>query len=212
VRGLLDDRFAEYRADLGEKLSAEGYVTRWKLHQASDFGVPQLRPRTLLVALRPAVDEHFRWPTPRPNSAPTIGEALAALMAENGWQGAEAWARNATRVAPTLVGGSKKHGGPDLGPTRARSEWATLGVNGKRLAESAPEPGFEGMPALTLRMAAVIQGFPADWEFVGQKTHAYRQIGNAFPPPVAYAVGKKLAQALRAANRAESPQTIATAA
>jgi DNA (cytosine-5)-methyltransferase 1 len=37
-------------------------------------------------------------------------------------------------------------------------------------------------------MAALIQGFPPDWVFVGKKTPAYRQVGNAFPPPVAKAI------------------------
>jgi DNA (cytosine-5)-methyltransferase 1 len=41
-------------------------------------------------------------------------------------------------------------------------------------------------------MAARVQGFPDDWEFSGGKTAAYRQVGNAFPPPVARAVAIKV--------------------
>src|SRR5215469_12214771 len=40
-------------------------------------------------------------------------------MAANGWKGAKAWRKRANEIAPTIVGGSKKHGGPALGPTRA---------------------------------------------------------------------------------------------
>ena len=47
-------------------------------------------------------------------------------------------------------------------------------------------------------MTARIQGFPDDWEFFGKKTPVYRQIGNAFPPPVAAAVAGKLQAALTA--------------
>ena len=54
------------------------------------------------------------------------------------------------------------------------------------------------MPRLTVRMVARLQGFPDDWEFVGGKTWAYRQVGNAFPPPVAEAVAKQLRVALTA--------------
>jgi DNA (cytosine-5)-methyltransferase 1 len=41
-------------------------------------------------------------------------------------------------------------------------------------------------------MAARIQGFPDDWQFFGRKTASYRQIGNAFPPPVAAAVASQI--------------------
>jgi len=57
--------------------------------------------------------------------------------------------------------------------------------------------GFENMPLLNVRMAARLHGFPDHWHYVGSKTHAYRQVGNAFPPPVAEAVGRKIAEAIR---------------
>ena len=117
-------------------------------------------------------------------------------MAAEGWEGAADWARRANEVAPTIVGGSKKHGGPDLGPTRARAAWARLGVNGKTIGETAPAPGFADMPRLTPRMVARLQGFPDDWHFTGRKTQAYKQIGNAFPPPVAMALGAEIREAI----------------
>ena len=117
-------------------------------------------------------------------------------MAENKWTGAKRWAEQADRIAPTLVGGSKKHGGPDLGPTRARKAWAELGIDGRGIADAAPAPGFEGMPRLTSRMMARIQGFPDTWTFGSRKTVACRMIGNAFPPPVAKAVGEQIKECL----------------
>jgi DNA (cytosine-5)-methyltransferase 1 len=45
-------------------------------------------------------------------------------------------------------------------------------------------------------MAARLLGFPDTWEFRGGKTAAYRQVGNAFPPPVARALGTAIAAAL----------------
>jgi DNA (cytosine-5)-methyltransferase 1 len=136
---------------------------------------------------------------PHEEGAPTVGEALLDLMSEHGWPFAADWARRANRVAPTLVGGSKKHGGPDLGPTRAKREWASMGCSGMGIANDPPSPGdpADHMPRLTLRMTARLQGFPDDWEFVGGKTAQYRQIGNAFPPPVARAVGTQIARVLR---------------
>jgi DNA (cytosine-5)-methyltransferase 1 len=196
VRGLLDPVFADYRADIQSQLEDMGYRVFWRLHHASDFGVPQLRPRTLLVALKEEYADSFEWPEPRKRKAPTVGQTLRKAMAAAGWKGAEEWSLKANRIAPTLVGGSKKHGGPDLGPTRARAAWAVLGVDGKGLADAPPAPDHEGMPRLTVEMAARIQGFPSSWTIVGKKTNAYRQVGNAFPPPVAEAVGKAIATAL----------------
>jgi DNA (cytosine-5)-methyltransferase 1 len=54
------------------------------------------------------------------------------------------------------------------------------------------------MPRLTVPMVARLQGFPDDWLFSGKKTWAYRQVGNAFPPPVARAVAAQLKAALSA--------------
>jgi DNA (cytosine-5)-methyltransferase 1 len=190
VRGILDAVFQDYRNHIAGQL--HDYWTDWALLNACDFGVPQLRPRVNFVAIRKGLEHNFNWPQGDRRSTPTVGEALYDLMAVNGWTGAEAWRDGACEVAPTLVGGSKKHGGPDLGPTRARAAWATLGVNGSTLASDPPGREFVGMPRLTVRMAARIQGFPDDWEFSGGKTAAYRQVGNAFPPPVAYAVASKV--------------------
>ncbi len=196
VRGLLDDCFADYRAHILSQLHALGYEAEWKLLNASDFGVPQLRPRAILVAVRKDLWKKFAWPEETP-CRETVGEILGDLMAAEGWTGSKAWAGKANAIAPTLVGGSKKHGGPDLGPTRARKAWAVLGVDGSGVADEPPAKDFEGMPKLTTRMAARLQGFPDEWSFWGRKTTTYRQIGNAFPPPVARAVGLAIAKALK---------------
>jgi len=198
VRGFLDAIFTDYRQSLREELRNLGYQASWHLLNASDYGVPQLRPRVVIVALRSDIAKRFYPPIPLTDGtmAKTVGESLIDLMAANGWRGAVAWAARANEIAPTLVGGSKKHGGADLGPTRARKAWATLGVNGKSLAEEAPGQDFEGMPRLTLRMAARLQGFPDNWQFAGRKTAAYRQVGNAFPPPVARAVALRIFEAI----------------
>jgi DNA (cytosine-5)-methyltransferase 1 len=200
VRGLSTSRFSGYRQHVLDRLRDLGYVPGWRLLYASDFGVPQLRPRTVLVALRPADAPWFCWPEPAGARPPTVGETLADLMAANGWPGAGAWARRADRIAPTIVGGSKKHGGADLGPTRAKRAWAELGVDGIGVADCAPGPDADPglMPRLTCEMVTRLQGWRDewDWQFAGRKTARYRQIGNAFPPPVAEAVGTAIRRAL----------------
>src|SRR5690606_16461931 len=130
----------------------------------------------------------------------TVGQALKKLMKADGWEAADEWAKAANDVAPALVGGSKKHGGADLGPTRAKAAWKELSVDAMGLADAPPEPSYIGRPRLTVEMAGVIQGFPLSWKFQGRKTAAYRQVGNAFPPPVAEVVGKAIHEALAQAD------------
>lgn len=198
VRGFLEEVFLEYRENFRSQLFNMGYLTGFRLLNASDFGVPQLRPRVVIVALKRQYWDHFDWPQVLTQNPKTVGDTLYPLMAANGWKGAAAWRAKANDIAPTIVGGSKKHGGPDLGPTRAKRAWASLGVDGLGIADTAPsahdDPNL--IPRLTVPMVALLQGFPKDWNVHGRKTAAYRQIGNAFPPPVAHAVAEKIKIAL----------------
>jgi len=196
VRGFLDAVFEDYRISLKRKLQRMGYVVDWRLLNASDYGVSQLRPRVVIVALKKEFANSFRWCTPLSYNPPTVGELLLDQMKADGWWGAHRWAKEADDIAPTIVGGSKKHGGPDLGPTRSKKAWATLGVNGMTIANEPPAKDHKGMPRLTVEMVARIQGFPDDWKFLGKKTPAYRQVGNAFPPPVAHAVAAQISECL----------------
>lgn len=250
VRGIKDAKFEDYRTYIEARLQGgrakrpetgieeefEGFgykVCEWEVLEASDFGVPQLRPRAVLVAIRNDVlgDLKFVWPTAT-SEPKSVFEALGPSMEsryqrylEKGGDIAKLaqkclddWREKASKaavekkdggVAPTLVGGSKKHGGADLGPSRAKAAWSQLGVSGMGVAndhdlgEAKKSQGRDlfglGGPMLTVEQAKIIQGFPADWEFTGGKTAQYRQVGNAFPPPVAKVVGEAIADVLRAA-------------
>src|SRR6516164_3951608 len=94
VRGLSTSRFSAYRQHVLDRLAELGYVPGWRLLQAADFGVPQLRPRTVLVALLPGDAPWFSWPQPRGEPL-TVGAVLHDLMAADGWRGAAAWAQRA---------------------------------------------------------------------------------------------------------------------
>ncbi len=196
VRGFLDPKFSEYREYIVETIEKLGYKVHIKLLNACDYGVPQLRPRVVIVGIRNDIKTEFEYPEEHGELAPTVGDTLRDLMGANGWSGLDEWVAGADKIAPTIVGGSKKHGGPDLGPARARKAWAELGVDGKGIANEAPAADFEGMPRLTKEMVALIQGFPPEWTFGKRKTAACRMIGNAFPPPVAKAVGLEIKRCL----------------
>lgn len=260
VRGILEppEVFIDYRRDILAELRDLGYVIPeikthwsaarqdavmrqvWRRMDASDFGVPQLRPRAILVAIHEDVvsssGAEFVWPTRLHGKQATVVDELAESMekrcrkfwnknkhgelARDGertgrlvyrdWLRAASEAAAAGRgVAPTLVGGSKKHGGADLGPTRAKRAWEALGVDAMGVAndphECDPERDLfrDAGPMLTVDQAAAIQGFPEGWKFQGRKTARYRQVGNAFPPPVAEAVGRAIAAVLRPEHRNE---------
>jgi DNA (cytosine-5)-methyltransferase 1 len=200
VRGLSLPRFAAYRQHVLDRLAELGYAADWRLLHAADFGVPQLRPRFVLIAMRAEDFAYFSWPEPA-DPPPTVGETLRDLMAANGWPGAAVWAKRANDIAPTIVGGSKKHGGADLGPTRAKRAWREMGVDALGVADAAPSATdpVTLLPKLTCEMVARLQGWNDTkyrWAFTGRKTSNYRQIGNAFPPPVAHALGASIRRAL----------------
>lgn len=202
VRGLSGPRFSAYRQRVLDRLDSWGYVGEWKLLFSSDFGVPQLRPRFVLIAMTPDDHRRFHWPEPTVTTPTTVGDALYDLMASRGWEHANEWRELAQDIGPTLVGGSKKHGGADLGPSRAKEAWKRLYVDGRGLANEAPSSDApsarEVMPRITVEMASRIQGWSSEdnWRFAGGKTSQYRQVGNAFPPPVAEALGRSVAAAL----------------
>ncbi|MER5851722.1 DNA (cytosine-5-)-methyltransferase [Streptomyces sp. NPDC002012] len=255
VRGIKDAKFEEYRTYIEARLQGGrakrpetgveedfagfGYeVCEWEVLEASDFGVPQLRPRAVLVAIREDIlgDLKFVWPTPTggPRSVFAALEEsmddrykpyvnMGGEIAERAQRCLEKWKKEASAaalskkdggVAPTLVGGSKKHGGADLGPSRAKAAWKQLGVSGMGVANNHEEGEKKksqnrdlfgaGGPMLTVKQAAIIQGFPDNWTFTGGKTAQYRQVGNAFPPPVAEVVGKAIADVLHAAHERDT--------
>ncbi|GAA4912142.1 DNA cytosine methyltransferase [Streptomonospora salina] len=205
-RLLTESTFEDARKFVREELEHLGYAYDWRILDAREFGVHQRRPYSVLVAMRPDDMSRFRWPEPAPG-ARTVGEVLWSSMASRGWPYAAEWRRIADGIAPTIVGGSRDRGGADLGPSRSKAAWARLGVNGDSIADDVPGPDFElragegtkdraGLPKLTADQAAVLQGIPDDWTITGRKTARYRQIGHAFPPPLATIMGESIARAL----------------
>jgi DNA (cytosine-5)-methyltransferase 1 len=196
--------FEPIRDLIRRELEHLGYRFRWFVLNAADFGVPQDRKQGLLVALKGQHFAAFRSPKPTVRDHLSVGRALRRSMAKDGWRDADRWAAQAISVAPTLVGGSDRRGGADLGPTGTKKAWARMGVDGGTVADNvpgpdfiwAPEAGRHGMVRITTEQAALLQGFPSDWGFAGRKTARYRQIGHASPPPVAKALGLAIRTAL----------------
>jgi DNA (cytosine-5)-methyltransferase 1 len=197
VAGLMSARFAKLRSEIDEILVEDGYRPAWSVLDSADYGLAQSRRRAVLVAIQADAFSRFVWPAPI-GPPPSVGETLLPFMSANSWPGAKQWARLARGVAPTIVGGSKLHGGADLGPSRTKNIWYSLGVDGRGIAEKPPslETPKRASPRLTNPMLAALQGFPDSWIFEGKKTSVYRQIAGAFPPPTAAAIGRELMEAL----------------
>ena len=133
VRGFLSAVFEDYRLHLKAQLAKLGYHTEWRLLNASDFGVPQLRPRVVIVALRKELVGAFDWPDVLPHNPPTVGETLGDLMAANGWQGAKRWAKQADDIAPDHRRRFEETRWPR---SRPYSRAAGMGGNGRRGPQS----------------------------------------------------------------------------
>lgn len=106
VRGFLDPAFKDYRESILKRIDELGYNVQIKLLNASDYGVPQLRPRIVIVGIRKDVQGKFSYPLPTSEKVKTVGETLLDLMKKNQWQNANEWAKQASTIAPTIVGGS----------------------------------------------------------------------------------------------------------
>jgi len=200
-----DDAFADLREFIRLELEHLGYVLHWQTLNACDFGLAQDRKIGLMVALQTGATERFRWPEPPDGPAPTVGTVLWKSMAARGWRGAADWAAQADRLAPAIVGGSERRGGADLGPTGTKKAWARMGINGGGIGDEVPDADYQWdphgdvkkLPKLTVEQVAILQGFPPHWKLQGGKTARYRQLGHATPPPVAQALGERIAAALR---------------
>ena len=93
------------------------------------------RPRAVFVAIAKQYAGGFSWPGEDDYvDPPTVGQALRREMGSGGWNGAKQWAEGANAIAPTLVGGSKKHG---AAPTLDRHRPAHNGPGSESTASSS---------------------------------------------------------------------------
>lgn len=205
VRGLLGKAFFDYSSRIRERLSEPGNESEWELLEAHGFGVPQWRPSSVLGA-RCSVQRYRRFGSSSSGQwrrdsnddrqrSPLSVHGRDWLERVSGVERASFRQRSCS--GQRIEAAWRRRPRSDLSGACRRKD---LGVYALVLTDQAPQAGFEGDAKLTVEMAAVIQGFPADGELTGRKTTRYRQIGNAFPPPVAEAVGRRIAVAIEGAS------------
>jgi site-specific DNA-cytosine methylase len=215
VVGFKDEKFRTYRASVYRQLEQAGYHVS-KLHDmvGTDYGLAQQRNRVVLMGIKKSEGEMMRPPMPTKRGITTMGDALKNVLFPYLDQGnalydkwANGWlAEYGQKFSPTVLAKLYKPR-PEL-----VERWEEIGfrIDPDHIADGPIKPGqadMEGvLPYLTLEVVKVLQGFPPAWDFEGKEARQFEQIGNAFPPPMAKAVGLSIARSLTGdAWRAEDP-------
>ena len=168
-----------------------GYRVRYRILNAADYGVPQTRMRVIIVGVRSDIDWEYEFPK--------------ATHSQDGRDGLPAW----VSVSDALKGLPDPDSENNI-PNHTYSKYK-LNINGyighRLLDPDTPAPTVtargdnrggvvilphpNGQRRMSCRELASVQSFPVDYEFVGNNSSIYRQIGNAVPPLLAYTVAKQ---------------------
>ncbi len=206
------------------ELAYAGYRVSDGVISCAHFGVPQSRSRLVMLA---SLLGEINMPRPDPQKTKTVRQAIGQLPPLEHGQSSETdplhvCSRlepvNLKRIRASKPGGSwrdwpaellpdcyKKDSGLSYGSVYGRMKWdalaPTLTTQFYRYGT-----GRYGHPeqdrALSLREGAIIQTFPEQYQFVapGEKASfsiVGRQIGNAVPPSLGYAIGKTIVGHIR---------------
>lgn len=208
-------RFERFK-DFVERLTANGYQVIWQVLDVSDFGVPQRRKRLILSASRVGQPCLAAKAPARTTVRQAIGGLPSAGKSGDALHDIPSKRRSA-RVQALIEAipkdGGSRHSLPD--PMKLGCHRRTSGFNdvyGRMKWEdvsptitsgcSNPSKGRfihpqEDRP-ITLREAAILQGFPSDYRFMvshGKEAIAL-MIGNALPPKFIAAHGLAMAKGL----------------
>ena len=198
VKGLVSLAKGKVLNKIISDFSAAGYMTYWKVLNSADYGVPQKRMRFVMLGVRK--DIHSQPPIFPPE--PTHQDPVLA----SGNHYKKDW----LTVGNALAHIPEPEAAPDI-PNHVYSRYKLRfnGYIGHRFIDpDQPAPTVTGRGdekggvvilhhpknhrRMSARELAIVQSFPDDFIFIGPKTSAYRQIANAVPPKLAYAIGLML--------------------
>jgi DNA (cytosine-5)-methyltransferase 1 len=181
-----------------DSLKDLGYRVDWKYLNAADFGAPQLRVRTIILANRIGVANLFPEPLVSPQQYTPVSKALINVPKLN-HEPRQLTGKALERVQLIRPGQNWK----DL-PRQLQTKSVHSGAYGRLHPDKpartlttrfdTPSVGYVTHPSedrtLTVREGARIQGFPDDFEFHGTKMEQYRQVGNAVSPYMSRAIAR----------------------
>lgn len=210
VPELLTTRHWSYFSEARRILRRAGYYVSTHVVNMAEFGVPQERFRAVVTGTR-SPSAPLRGFLGRPEFR-TVREAIGRLAPiEAGGTDPSDPMHYVVRHRPEtldLIRSVPRDGGsrpPGLGPEclrrieerqgRAGYEdiygrlfWDRPSITVTHYARNPASGRFlhpEQDRGLSVREAALLQGFPADYAFAGSLDERFRQIGNAVPPPFA---------------------------
>lgn len=194
-----------------------GYYSRFALLNAADYGSVQRRVRLFMFATNGTVLPTFPAPTHEESPKPllgmrpwrTLGEFLstAPQAADEDWL--EFPSEHLFEKISSLAPGSGLKSPGAREATRPGGHWGykqgTFLADPSKPARTVTAAATQDwiwdpqgrLRRLTWRECASLQGFPPDWQFVGNKASVFRQIGNAVPVVFGQVLGEVLLSALR---------------
>ena len=197
VKGILSSHNGGIVKDILLSFENRGYKADYKLLDASDYGVPQARERVIIMANR--IGEENIFPAKHPNKV-SVGEALKNIP-ENAPNHEPRKLTGITlkRVQMLKPGQNWTNLPPEL-QTKSIHSGAYGRIDPTKPSKTlttrfdTPSVGYVTHPyedrTLTVREGARIQTFPDDFVFCGPRLKQYKQVGNAVPVKLSYAVSK----------------------
>lgn len=188
VKGLTNMEHGEVFKLILEDFSSLGYRVKWKILNAADYGVPQTRQRVIIIGVRNDVDFEYNYPLPTHDKDGnhglpkwvSAGEALKGIPDPDQPNPLKNHEYSKYKLQfSNYIGHRQIH--PDKpAPT------VTARGDDKGGVVILPHPN--GERRMSCRELAAIQSFPLDFEFCGNRSSVYRQIGNAVPPKMSFAI------------------------
>lgn len=223
VTGIAGKRGKTILQQLIEDVEKIGYTVHIKLLDAQDYGVPQRRKRYFIVGERKDLGEHYEYPHPL-DYRRTVRDVIGDLPSppDDGTDHPDITLHRRDRLSPLNLKRMKslKEGqGRDDLPMELRADCHKIdssvigfrNVYGRMIWDDVAPTitarfdsftrGQFGHPvqnrSISLREGALLQCFPMDFVFTGNKVDIARQIGNAVPPLLAKQIGKSIIECYR---------------